>query len=334
MTIRTLALLACESIRIIPKPRVTLDMTPSAFSLPFYAGVCGSTLTVVGTLLFNLTAPSRNFHFAYCATPGHEDSLAFTLLNPNKCPTEQDKFSLSILRRDLRAGISDEEVLARFTKGFFGGWIFTPERWFFSLTHFTLMDYDGKKLACPACTFLLPFRIEIFHNPESRTDIWYHHLALSGVASVNLTNKVTTRNGLSMPVNKNQIWTTAALSRTMPPPLGTLLFGNFLVFESSAASQQQREALFPAAKQVPRPEFVFAEYVGGPSKTFGLLPSHRFEVTREKEGEADESVKVTLSHVRCDPFTGKPVRGVIKYFHLVYARLLFAEGIREVLRQS
>lgn len=82
-----------------------------------------------------------------------------------------------------------------------------------------------------------------------------------------------------------------------------------------------------------RPDFVFAEVVGGPSKTFGLLPSHRFEVTHENIGAEDEKVKVTLSHVRCDPFSGKPVRGVIKYFHLLYARLLFADGIREVVQR-
>lgn len=158
--------------------------------------------------------------------------------------------------------------------------------------------------------------------------------ALNKVSPFNLTNKDIERNGHLLPVNKNQIWNTTLLSRTTPLPIGTLLFGNFLVFENSTASQQEREALFPAAKHVTRPDFVFAEFVGGPSKTFGLLPSHRFEVTHEDEGTKDEKIKVTLSHVRCDPYSGEPVRGAVKYFHLLYARLLFADGIREVLQQS
>ncbi|KAJ4391116.1 hypothetical protein N0V93_004731 [Gnomoniopsis smithogilvyi] len=274
-------------------------MISAAIRSPIYAGICGSTVLVLSAFFYKLTEPSHNFDFSYSATPGHENSLAFNLLNPKRYPTEQDRFSLRIPKRDLRTGISDEEILARFTKGFFGGWVFTPERWFFLLTRFSLMDHD----------------------------------ALSHVSPVNLTNKKTERNGHVLPVNQNQIWKASIISRTSPIPLGTLLFGNFLVFESSVARQAEREALFPAAKHVTRPDFVFTEVIGGPSKTFGLLPSHRFEVTRENEGAADEMVKVTLSHVRCDPFSGKPVRGVIKYFHLLYARLLFADGIREVVQR-
>lgn len=303
---------------------------PSSF--PIYAGICGSTLTILSTFFYNLTAPSRNFHFTYCATPGHADSLAFTLLNPRKYPTEQDNFSLWISKRDLRAGISDEEILARFTRGFFGGWIFTPERWFFLLTHFSLMDHDGKSCLISGWASFKSLRIAKLHCFGVKAYIC-HLTAFQNISPINLTNKQIERDGELLPVNKNQIWTTSAFSKTTPLPLGMLLFGNFLVFESSGATQQQREDLFPAAKHVHQPNFVCAEFVGGPSKTFGLLPSHRFEVIREREGEDDERVRVTLSHVRCDPFTGQPVRGIIKYFHLLYARLLFADGIREVMRQ-
>lgn len=116
----------------------------SRFSPSLYAGLCGGSFVILSTYFYNLTKPSRMYDFAYSATPGHEESLAFTLLNPKKYPTEQDCFSLRISKRHLRAGLSDEEILARFTRGFFGGWIFTPERWFFLLTRFTLVDHDGK----------------------------------------------------------------------------------------------------------------------------------------------------------------------------------------------
>lgn len=121
-------------------PRMISHALPSST----YKGICGGTFVIVVTFFYNLTAPSRNFDFSYSATPGHENSLAFTLLNPKRYPTEQDSFSLRIPKRDLRAGISDDEILARFARGFFGGWVFTLERWFFLLTQFSLMDHDGK----------------------------------------------------------------------------------------------------------------------------------------------------------------------------------------------
>lgn len=120
-------------------------MISSVSRFPVYTAICGSTLTILGTYFYNLTKPSRNFDFSYCATAGHDQSLAFKLLNPKAFPTEQDTFSISIPKRQLVAGISDEEILARFTRGFFGGWIFTPERWFFTLTRYSFMDHDGKK---------------------------------------------------------------------------------------------------------------------------------------------------------------------------------------------
>lgn len=167
--------------------------------------------------------------------------------------------------------------------------------------------------------------------------------ALAGISPVNLTSKRMQRTGQLVPANKTQVWTPAAISRTTAPPLGALLFGNFLVFDScTGGGAQEREALFPGAKAAAHavaPEgVVCVEVVGGPSRMFGLLPSHRFEVARERGGgngggEGREGVRVTLSHVRCDPYTGGRVRWWMKVVHLVYARLLFADGAREVLRR-
>lgn len=109
-----------------------------------------------------------------------------------------------------------------------------------------------------------------------------------------------------------------------------------MVFDSPSATEQDRETLFPGAaekKYVRAPEdTVCVEVVGGPSRAFGLLPSHRFEVRREEAGEGEEDrVWVTLSHVRCDPYTGGKGSAWLKAFHLVYARLLFADGVREIV---
>lgn len=164
------------------------------------------------------------------------------------------------------------------------------------------------------------------------------YTVLGRISPVNLTSKVFERNGHTLPANKTQIWSPDALSRTKPPPLGALLFGNFMVFDSPSATSQEREALFPGAaekRHARAPEDVVCmEVVAGPSRAFGLLPSHRFEVRREEPGEGDEvRVWVTLSHVRCDPYNGRKGRSWLKAFHLVYARLLFADGVREVVRR-
>ncbi|KAI8953165.1 hypothetical protein F4801DRAFT_538706, partial [Xylaria longipes] len=48
------------------------------------------------------------------------------LINPLGHRTGQDSYSIRIPLHKLKAGITNEEILARFTKGFFRGWIFTP----------------------------------------------------------------------------------------------------------------------------------------------------------------------------------------------------------------
>ncbi|RAL03581.1 uncharacterized protein BO80DRAFT_401730 [Aspergillus ibericus CBS 121593] len=79
--------------------------------------------------LHNLTYPCRNMDFTWQATPGHSKSFSSRILNPRDGPVDEESYSLRIPTRELPAGITDEELLARFTKGAFGGWIFTPERW-------------------------------------------------------------------------------------------------------------------------------------------------------------------------------------------------------------
>lgn len=115
-------------------------------TFPLYATLCGggATVTLLGLYhLYQLTRPSRNHQFSHRATPGHEHSLAFTLLNPRGNRTEQDRFSVCLVGPAV-AGLSDREILARFTRGFFGGWVFTPERWIFAVTGFSGLDQDGE----------------------------------------------------------------------------------------------------------------------------------------------------------------------------------------------
>lgn len=66
---------------------------------------------------------------------------------------------------------------------------------------------------------------------------------------------------------------------------------------------------------------------------FELVSSHRFEITRGDHGgvkKGTEVVIVTFSHVSCNSRSGRPYLRMFRWLHLVYARLLFADGIREI----
>ena len=61
---------------------------------------------------------------------------------------------------------------------------------------------------------------------------------------------------------------------------------------------------------------------------------HRFEVIREpNENDDDGGVSVVYSSIACNPTveTAK-FSGILGWFHVVYARVLFWEGVAEILR--
>lgn len=64
----------------------------------------------------------------------------------------EDSRSIKLLERDI-CGLSDEEILARFVKGFFGGWVFAPERGIIGV--FEMMGRPMVPMAFSGlCTFL------------------------------------------------------------------------------------------------------------------------------------------------------------------------------------
>lgn len=78
-------------------------------------------------------------------THGHSDSAAVAILNPLQQDLYQHRITIEIPAIRLKsAGLDNDEILARFTQGFFGGWIFSPERWFFQVTGLSVTNIDGK----------------------------------------------------------------------------------------------------------------------------------------------------------------------------------------------
>lgn len=75
---------------------------------------------------------------------GHAESCGATAVSPQgQALRRGDSYSTTIPLRCLRPGITDGEILARFTKGFFGGPIFTPERCFFAVSGYQITDVGG-----------------------------------------------------------------------------------------------------------------------------------------------------------------------------------------------
>lgn len=94
--------------------------------------------------ILNRYTPSRNARNLPRATHGHEASAAVAILNSRNQNLFQHRIAIEIPVTRLKPGLDSDEILARFTQGFFGGWIFSPERWFFHLTRLSVTNLDGK----------------------------------------------------------------------------------------------------------------------------------------------------------------------------------------------
>jgi hypothetical protein len=69
-----------------------------------------------------------------------DKSLASKITNPKNHPPNHDTRHLTIR---VPKSLSDEEILARFVKGFFGGYVFGPERNILRATRIEITDFIG-----------------------------------------------------------------------------------------------------------------------------------------------------------------------------------------------
>lgn len=261
--------------------------------------------------------PSRNARNIPQAAHGHETSVAVNILNPRKQKLFQHRVTIEIPAARLKPGLGNDEILARFTRGFFGGWIFSPERWFFQLTGLSLTGLSGKYRLVAASWHKLA---------EKSILLLTDHRNQPGFDTVNMEKS---------PVHED--WDLETLPAKTLPPSGSLLFGNFLPAEkvSSAVGQPQTDLPFLNPTPDSARDFASAEFVAGGSDSFELISSHRFEVSRDRghgEKEKGDLVTVKFSSVSCNSVTGRPYSSSLRLFHLAYARLLFADGVRAILQ--
>ncbi|GKT96398.1 hypothetical protein CT0861_08115 [Colletotrichum tofieldiae] len=109
--------------------------------------VAAATCAAVGVAA--LTTRTPPYHHARHGPPvsGHAESAAARAVGWRRPLLAGDSYSVSIPLSRLRPGITDQEILARFTRGFFGGPAFTPERWLFALSGYQLTDVEGIREA-------------------------------------------------------------------------------------------------------------------------------------------------------------------------------------------
>lgn len=280
-----------------------------------------ATLTVASGSAFLLFLvdrylPSRNARNIPQAAHGHETSVAVNILNPKRQKLFQHRITLQIPAARLKPGLENQEILARFTQGFFGGWIFSPERWFFQLTRLSITNLSGKYQLVAAS----------WQKTGGKSILLLtDHRNQPGFNTVNMEKS---------PVH--EVWDLGTLSAKALPSSGSLLFGNFLLAEKvSSATGQPETDLHPSSPNPDSPrDLASAEFVAGGSDSFELICSHRFEVSRERgHGEKGNGnlVTVTFSSVSCNSVSGRPYSSLLRLFHLAYARLLFADGIRAIL---
>ena len=249
-------------------------------------------------------------------SPTHKGSFSMSVVAPKQHQGIQENYSFSIPVKRLRSNVSDEEILARFTKGFFAGLAFAPERRLLRVVPFRITDIPGTT-----------------RSRDTRTRAPETYGCTCPVIKKNLAMR--SQNKMSDFAISPEIWNPSSISAKSTPAVASLLFGNFLVLDSSSMTTAQQNRLPNDYPQHAKPSHAFVEFAYGGAR-LGLVGSHRFEVSRHevKQGvEVEECVKITFSAVVCKPKTGLPPSGSLQWVHVLYSHFLFSDGIRGVLTE-
>ncbi|KAL1893034.1 hypothetical protein Sste5346_006715 [Sporothrix stenoceras] len=205
-------------------------------------------------------------------------SATFNFINPRHHIINTDRVSQIIPAKSV-AGLSDEEILALFTTGFFGGFIFRIESW--------LLRVWGARY--------LPARYTGF-----RAD----------------AQAVVVRRPTAIPSQRLL-------------PIGSLFFSSFLLVDKHI-SEPEKE---PSSADETVNSYVDFGFGSDEARFAG---SHRFRVTRLPAATetTDAQVQIDLEHFRCNPQQNIPsLAERIQWFHFLYAKLLFANGIQAILKR-
>ncbi|KAM5465016.1 hypothetical protein MauCBS54593_006649 [Microsporum audouinii] len=201
--------------------------------------------------------------------------------------------------------LSDEELLARFTHGFFGGMLFATERFILTSGVWRLMAVQIK-----------------------------------GLGQTNPLTLVTEPTSLNLQPPKD-IWSAAEIPTTTLLPLHSRLFGSFQVTDSRLVGQTQQSLASTITSKMKvhdaQKNYSYIDFGFGSGNFAGC---HRLSVHRQRsvddispgiEGTdpSDSVIEFRLSHFHCNPTGGKLHNlSILESFHQIYAKLLFTDALR------
>jgi hypothetical protein len=116
----------------------------------FLATSAAVAFAATGIYVFQACSAISNLSTSHISSsPSIPESLrrskATSIINPNNHVTVDDTRSITL---DLPVRLSDEEILARFVQGFFGGRVFAPERSILRTVGRELTRFEREETRC------------------------------------------------------------------------------------------------------------------------------------------------------------------------------------------
>lgn len=166
-----------------------------------------------------------------------------SIINPRNHIHIADSYKIRLSKADIR-NRSDEEILATFTRGFFAGWIFTPERYLIA----SLQSLSMKFIPCGYSS----------QYPRWFFQRWYILI-----------------NFIAIPSSGPTLGLESLSNKTLPPKHSPLFGGNFMVLFTKINNNNRNNTLEKS------PSCVEIGY-GDDRKQFSGM--HSFELIHEGDG--------------------------------------------------
>ncbi|OJJ46462.1 hypothetical protein ASPZODRAFT_142276 [Penicilliopsis zonata CBS 506.65] len=184
----------------------------------------------------------RQSTLTYSVSSSFLHSASFRLINPRHHQIGTDCVSQTLPASKV-AGLDDEQLLARFTAGFFCGAVFSFERWLLWSGNGKILPvgYTGKQTSY--CLFSTAVLMKGFNKPQTA------------------------------------IWKASEIPNTHLLPIGTRLFGSFLLVDKHISEDADQPS--------------YVDYGFG-SDTSGFSGCHRMQVSRIQGTDSSEEALLEI----------------------------------------
>ena len=217
-------------------------------------------------------------------------SFAVSVVNPHRHVTINDTRSIVV---SVLSELSQEQILAKFVSGFFGGFVFAPERTALRLFRQQIVNFKGKQSLQVLARRNTDNTIELENTPPS-----------------------------------THIWAATDLNRKHLPPLHSILFGAFRIVDIQLSSAPDQ-----STASLQQDSYVDIAFGADNGFIAGVHRFSVSEIEGSASVGGKRLVSITYDHTSCNPKDHKPLGpDVLQTLHLWYAMLLFREGVVNVLK--